>query len=318
MSRPKSVRIKTPGELNRSILRSLRLRVWVDTADGDSASLLATFNERGKARIPRGLPDAQIRLIEVVDSQGRVVATDNGPDWPDARITISLDASTVSDLERAPAVTALFIQRTGRLEFLGESTDFTPYQMSVAMVVEDDMRAVFGMVAGDTEPPQAWVEEVDDLGAALTRLALTPIDVGFDGRFSFRLPAWGKESGWAFLLSGPRNFLGYRADIVGDVRGQELVVLLPSGGSLPDSGEAGVPTPAAGDTSAPPLNATEKEILDHAGLFNDDPGPYCRPFSNPETHPWRAGISHGFARRDAGNRRVRRVDGRIPPRPTPG
>ena len=119
----------------------------------------------------------------------------------------------------------------------------------------------------------------EQLGA----LSLTGADLKFDGGFNIKRPfATGTEAnGWIWLLNGPQLIIGYRND--GSVYQplRELRFMLP----WQDPSSDGNPTTPTGQSlpknGNPPLDMDEDSLLNDPDLFSDDPGSFCRPFSNP-------------------------------------
>ncbi len=133
-------------------------------------------------------------------------------------------------------------------------------------------------------PPEGWSQ------AAL--VAWMQAEVGADGRALVPLPsqtADERRASWIWLLEGPRSAVGVvLAPRTPETPSSTTLLMLPPQPSL------GVVRPSAhastrsgGDcrcrgTSGGERPTSEAECAENPSIFTEDPGAFCRPFSNPE------------------------------------
>lgn len=184
------------------------------------------------------------------------------------------------------------LNRNGRFVVIsGGQLEFRDYKLVVNPVRSDQvplatLNSVFGLDGFQTTTKVLSATELQDL-SALQLSEVYPVPVNLQGRFEFAVPTEGNEVGWIWFLSGPLVFAGLQRETKRDNRPKTTTILLavpPPAQS--DNGEEPAQTvtsPADTPTLDPerPLNATEDDLLSNPELFNDDPGPYCQPFKNP-------------------------------------
>jgi GH25 family lysozyme M1 (1,4-beta-N-acetylmuramidase) len=109
----------------------------------------------------------------------------------------------------------------------------------------------------------------DALPAALGGLAWAdrPLTVG--GQFDFSVPA-GAGDGWLWLLGGPIGAFGAMLDDLSTVVVTRITVALPPLRPVMSTGDR-TPTPE-----------TDAEVAANPDVYTEDPGEFCRPFTNPE------------------------------------
>jgi hypothetical protein len=113
-------------------------------------------------------------------------------------------------------------------------------------------------------------------GTAIPPLNWRPVHLEVDGRFTATMRSDAGES-WAWWLTGACEALGFVPDALGTPSRDLMSVLLPPiAAAVPatdDCATCGRTAPAA---------ATEEELADNPLIYSEDPGAYCKPFSNPE------------------------------------
>jgi hypothetical protein len=109
------------------------------------------------------------------------------------------------------------------------------------------------------------------LPSGLVTQAWVPFPLAVDGQFSFSFPVNSGDA-WLWWLSGPLSALGVVIDDLAATRVVRIGVGLPA-----FSG----PVPAT-DGKRPPFDVTEAQVTANPGLYTEDPGEFCKPFSNPE------------------------------------
>lgn len=115
--------------------------------------------------------------------------------------------------------------------------------------------------------------------SVLRGLAWQPSHVTVAGSFEATLP-FVPSAGWLWWLTlSGHQILGFVADDLSEPRGP-LVLTLPEiaqpvGGEL-DAGAASC------SPTLVPADVTEDELVNNPAVFVEDPGAFCRPFTNPE------------------------------------
>ena len=121
----------------------------------------------------------------------------------------------------------------------------------------------------------------------LTRIDWTPAHLAVDGTFTFTLPQ--QESiGWLWWLTGEHQVVGFVPDNLArrDDSNRKLAIALPVL-SRPGKEPAGsVPKGEGADDcdcdKVVPTNVTEAELANNPDIYSEDPGAFCKPFTNPE------------------------------------
>ncbi|MGB2741351.1 MAG: hypothetical protein WBC60_12455 [Cognaticolwellia sp.] len=115
------------------------------------------------------------------------------------------------------------------------------------------------------------------------------INVELNGRFTFNIPLpnnlGDSEKGWLWILSGPDTFIGIFKENSFEAITHEISILLPAPiVEESDDNESFKPLTSSGAAdvrSTLPTDVSEEELLSNPDLFSEDPGTYCKPFSNP-------------------------------------
>ena len=133
------------------------------------------------------------------------------------------------------------------------------------------------------------------LPVGIASLPWTESRVAVDGRFTAKFIA-GNYNAWAWLLTGarPDSMLGVIADDnLKEDSVQVRSIILPSAPAPSDSGSGqgdDKGTPAGGDSgechcdsgTRVPAVVSETELANNPDVYTEDPGSFCKPFSNPE------------------------------------
>lgn len=137
----------------------------------------------------------------------------------------------------------------------------------------------------------------DSLYQLLMEFNWTPFAIGSDGGFSvnFPNPEISRPEIWLWMSVGKYSAFG---TVLEDTRSDVKTALLhyakttalflpefPVLEKVSDSGNSdcsGCSDSSCGKTSLSPLPNTESEITENPGIYMEDPGQYCSPFSNPE------------------------------------
>lgn len=133
--------------------------------------------------------------------------------------------------------------------------------------------------------------EVDPaMATGLQAVTWAPVTLGVDGRFiavfDQPLSKPGGDAvpslGWVWWLSGERSAAGFVKDDVSKPDRSLKLIPLPAIQAQPGA-TAGDPDC---DCDAPgkqvSLDVTEAELINNPDIYSEDPGTFCKPFSNPE------------------------------------
>ncbi|MBU2952622.1 OmpA family protein [Marinobacter sp. F3R08] len=281
---------------------SLQVRITYQipgtTADGEPTiypgSDILRLDRHAKAEAtiqPIALEESINALLE--NRQGLEIADlgtiDAGPasEGESAQLLIPADILKQA-LTRLEPVQQPVLVRSGRFVRLGQSDQrFDKYTLSVDLIntpaKQNALKTLLGQTSEAPLGTSASQVPLDALTAEqLGALSLTAADLKFDGTFQINrhLNPETEASGWAWILNGPELIIGFREDSSLALPQRDLRLLLPwqETGS-DDSDRVGAETAESGKN--PPLNIDEESLLNEPDLFSDDPGSYCKPFSNP-------------------------------------
>jgi GH25 family lysozyme M1 (1,4-beta-N-acetylmuramidase) len=117
--------------------------------------------------------------------------------------------------------------------------------------------------------------------AGLNGLSWIPTHMAVDGSFTISLSKQ-KTIGWLWWLSGGRQILGFMPDDLSAADRKVVVIALPVLAPLKAGAEGSSSKDCVDCGRTVPADVTEAEVADNPGVYTEDPGSYCRPFSNPE------------------------------------
>jgi hypothetical protein len=123
--------------------------------------------------------------------------------------------------------------------------------------------------------------------ATANALGFRDASIRADGSFDMSLEIQGDEVGWVWLLLGPVTYAGYQVDRSPTHPRKNVVIILPTveappGGEGAGGAGGGLPEPASGGSTVPPMDFDERQLVENPAEFGDDPGRYCSPFENPQ------------------------------------
>ncbi|WP_449285308.1 OmpA family protein [Marinobacter sp. PE14] len=205
-----------------------------------------------------------------------------------ATLTISA-ADLKPALERNSPEEQPVLDRSGRFVSLGQpERRFDNYTLSVDLVDSaakaSALRSLMGLnpdreLANNAGHAPLDAASAEELGA----FSLTGADLKFDGSFHIQRPfnSRTEAQGWAWLLNGPDLIIGYREDPSLSKPLNGLRIMLPWQDIKPGADEDVDSSSSDAASGNPPLDVDEDSLLHDPDLFGDDPGSYCRPFSNP-------------------------------------
>ncbi|MFC4258546.1 hypothetical protein ACFOZ5_05785 [Marinobacter lacisalsi] len=215
------------------------------------------------------------------------------------RARFELDTEVLEDNRgRAEPEKKRRLQRRGRFRLpLCPEARFDDFDLTVDLVDSaakaEAVMALLGQEEGTI--PQTGTRQLDPADEQkleqLTRFNLTAGDLKFDGGFEFSRPLPTSEDttvlGWFWLLMGPTLTVGFRREEDPQEPASRLTLLMPmttadehKPGSRAGKG-CGPDDRCGGGKTDYPLDVDEQTLLDHPDRFSDDPGPFCRPFENP-------------------------------------
>lgn len=217
---------------------------------------------------------------------------------PEADIEVIREAIT----PKKPDTLKTLVRR-GRFIAIGfQAPSFRDFSLLVSPIKNDDLNEELLSNIFDVQEFRTTSRQLSkDLMPRLANLpisSVSTINVELSGRFMFTLPIAendeDKEDGWIWILSGKETFVGLYKEKTLEAIPNEITILLPapvdtSTHNGEDSGET-TPTYGSDDNSEAssdgnrsgiPVDVSEGELLSEPDLFSDDPGSFCRPFTNP-------------------------------------
>ncbi|MFL1455000.1 M15 family metallopeptidase [Marinobacter sp. GN3S48] len=298
----------------------LRLRIdpkeSIDTQEAESLQVRITYQTPGKAEEEQSIghpasetvrldrharaettiqPIAVNRPINaILENRQGLEISDLGTISPDTESDSSTAKLVITATVLKQALARLtpdeqpVLMRSGRFVRLGQPDQrFDKYTLSVDLIdtpaKHDALKALLQQSEDETLQTNASQlalvpETADQLGA----LSLTAADLKFDGSFHIKRPfSPGSEApGWAWMLNGPELIIGYREDSSLRLPQSDLRLILPWSETQKDGAEGSGPDPAKGEKN-PPHDVDEDSLLNEPDMFSDDPGSFCKPFSNP-------------------------------------
>ncbi len=238
----------------------------------------------GSVTLPDSVPGSTVE-VRFLSGSGAIkeLATTQVPGAAGAAIQLDLSAAQVAAIAapepRPPAIPS-YVRRDARLVPIGDAiVDFSALSLVVAPVtvgggawVQRGLDKLFKLPApATTAQPFSGV-----LPVALADLSWTPTHLAVDGQFTAYFEQANRDA-WLWWLTGPVGAVGVVLD---DLR-KEPTGLIPIALPPPQgTGPAGGPADGGGRTV--PVAETEREVADNPGIYTEDPGAFCKPFSNPE------------------------------------
>ena len=261
---------KVDGESNDPVFQTVR--VLLDAAMQGTALL----PDAATARVQANVLAADGSLV----FSRAVTANDGG-----TAATLTLTAEDVAlCVNRPQAVptetTPLPNARTVRVMPTGAAKpDFTRAAVMVSAVRDAAALAetTLGALLRTTGTSISTLEVTGQQLEPLTHLAWTPTHLAVDGTFTCSFPQQA-SIGWLWWLTGNQQAIGFVPDNLSTARDRSLVIALPAfsapktvTGDADGSGGKGVSA-----------NVTETEVANNPGVYTEDAGAFCKPFSNPE------------------------------------
>lgn len=315
MSRQLQISVKPSSRLSAEVPQSLFARliytreVQSDETDDGAISTIQLegsrreeIDESGSVTI--GIDDyanATDIIIRVETAQGAVLWTSDSltPQSASSIITVDVPVRVFASVSRTPPSGGAMLLRAGRFVLAGEtSDDFTACSLYVAAVATRNtaqtkqLRKILGLQgSGQINTFETAVLDRAKLDPnAVNALALRTGSLYVDGTFDVSIDIIGDEVGWLWLLLGPNSCIGYFPDAVPTEPRSSMIIMLPQATATASG------APASNSSSMASKNTTEecsshdrttldfdeRQLLEHADKFSDDPGSYCTPFENPQ------------------------------------
>ena len=199
------------------------------------------------------------------------------------------------------------LTRSGRFVKLDDTMpDYSGYRLFVAPIRPAQIdgttnpqtaavRKILGL-SGNGEVTSFEVGEIDPKKLdpeAVNAVAFQTATIRVDGAFDLSIDIIGDEIEWLWLLLGQQNYVGCQLDAVPIEPRPAAIIMLPFDTvSTADATSApATPTIGSGNTGSGttnckqggvPMEYDEQQLVDHPGMFSDDPGKFCTPFENPQ------------------------------------
>ncbi len=272
-----------------------------------AAAATAELDLDGRAtfRLTDGVAESTL-TARVETAQGLDLAVEDAKfpiEDTSATAVIALAATVYQGAKRAEPTATAHLSRTGRFtRFTDVLPEFAAHRMYVAPIRPHKIgttnnpqtpaaRALL-VLTGTGDITEFEVLDLDPAAASAAdanALGLRDATLRGDGTFDFSYAVAGDEVGWLWMLLGPESWIGYQVDAAAKPDGHATIILPPQA-APPGHGAGGGTTPANGSEghvvggtgSNPPMDFDEGQTLNNPGLFADDPGTHCSPFSNPQ------------------------------------
>lgn len=299
-----SVQFDTTPNSTTGVLPGLFIRIAYTADDGDARNAAAERFALNMAGVT-GFEIEGLALLEpitatVENSQGYVVFDAHEVKVEETIKGIEGKAQVLIPwkdlgpaLQRSEPTKIPSLIRSGRFVNLHDPAQrFDGYHLFVDLVDDEDKRKDITLLLQQAYDgtPQSGAVLVDTTDPAtvqrLSTFNLTEGTVKFDGGFSVERIIGGSTSGWLWVLSGAATYAGFRAEPQPETPMQNLTIIVP--GASEKGTEALTPAETGncgcgcgGEGTRVPYDVGESQLLGRPDLFNDDPGSYCEPFTNP-------------------------------------
>ena len=258
----------TTGEATTSIIQDA-----VQAALGDDAT--------ASLALPSVAPNTSIH-VRFLSGTGatrleRTIAVPEGVSEVSLELS-ETDVKALAEPELSAEAATEMMRRVGQLVATNTTpVTFRPTEFRIAIIDPADwtslgLDTVFNMAALQTT--SAAVSP--DTPAQIAGLTWLPVHLGIGGGFDVLLPA-APGKAWLWWFSDLSNVaLGAVKDDLGTRQPDTMTLPLPPFAAPPEGG------PGGGPPGRVPVDITESELADNPDVFTEDPGAFCRPFSNPE------------------------------------
>ncbi|PVH70433.1 hypothetical protein DL98DRAFT_577871 [Cadophora sp. DSE1049] len=221
------------------------------------------------------------------------------------RIMAADDVDSVKSSVQLPPPRAAIVSKTAVFIFVGgksaeKATTFanarlltTPIDKRTKNLAECDWWKLSGLseVFGEKFSKTTATTSLQQHGLPHRLLALpwTQTSLAIDGRFTAQFIVHHDEvyEGWAWLLVGARTdtlFGVLYPDKIKETDTQVRAILIPPSTSVPQKHDEGGKVDCHCDPTLGrvPAVLSDTELADNPDVYSEDPGSFCKPFSNPE------------------------------------
>jgi len=231
-----------------------------------------------------GSPILQANILSVDGSslvQREVVAKDGKATLELAKADVALLAAGGQTLPKDKVV--LTVPRIAQMAPTNDvKVNFLQSKLMVAPIADAAALAASG-VGPLLREDGTHVNSLEVTGADIAKLKSlpwTPVQLALDGSFTTFF-VQEPSIGWSWWLVGEYQALGFVPDDLTKPDRRTRVLPLPMFAKRP---EPATPAPEKDSQCGRivPTNVTETEIVNNPDVFTEDPGAFCKPFSNPE------------------------------------
>ncbi|MGD8992687.1 MAG: hypothetical protein PVI00_14625, partial [Desulfobacterales bacterium] len=279
------VQLDSDSDSRKELLHRLRLRAWI-TKGVEKPVLVATLrlSSSGEAEL-RGIPrDHNSIDIELTDAAGRSLFGPETVNIVNNTVNIALDDKAADRIPAEIPVRAETRRRHGFFRILQQPDfRFDGMSLSAKTITAAQEQALRRKLPDNQPAAEGWVAVIEKPKTGLKGGVLNKAKLGFDGAFDIKLDTRPEAVGWIYAITGPRTYIGFVPDKMDVVVRKGIVIFLPA--EIEDGEDRPFPPTTAASPKPKfeiPIDANEEEILDNPELFADDPGPFCKPFRNPE------------------------------------
>jgi len=235
---------------------------------------IALDNFQGKVTLQDILPQSNIEL-RFLAGNGSVTLRKTASVGDLKPLTISLtseDIKTITTSAPKPPPPPVMIERRAFFVTVGDVR--YPFERSklqfAAVTVANNGWKTLGLDRTFHMEMPVTVSIPAGMGQLPNSIVWNSTHLAVDGKFDV---GFRKNAGdaWLWWLTGPQSAIGVVMDDLSRARAEPMGIALPPMASSSDDAITNVPA-----------NATESELALNPGIYTEDPGEYCKPFSNPE------------------------------------
>ena len=199
----------------------------------------------------------------------------------DAAGTVALRGSQPRPAAEAPIVVRRghFVPVTGTFPFAQSTLRVVGVQVN-----QEQWQARYAPIFKVPELALTALDASAEVSAMVGSFSWSSVHLGIDGSFEFALPMDG-DNAWIWWIAGPRALVGVVPDPLSKVRVRSVEIPIPGAKRVPEKVD-GMADKACRCSESPvkgvPATVSEAEIVDNPDIYAEDPGAFCKPFSNPE------------------------------------
>jgi hypothetical protein len=192
------------------------------------------------------------------------------------------DLKAIAEVAPRPSAQPRYVRRDAKLVPTGpETLSFQHFGLLVARLPSGLTGAAwtqFGLdkLFGLQSPATTSVQTAGAAWSGRDALAWSQEHLAVDGRFTAFFLEGMKRDGWLWLLTGPLSVVGFVLDDMSSEQTGIVSLPLPPLTAVP-----GAPSRDCPDRVIP-TDVTEREVAENPQMYTEDPGAFCKPFSNPE------------------------------------